>query len=73
MIDSERWKKLSLAKKLKILRAERGISQTELEGLAGIGCISTIESGHVLNPGVVTIQKLAKALGVSVLELIDDT
>mgnify|MGYP001558238642 CR=1 FL=1 len=56
---------------LKRIRTKKGISQGDIarELEVGRGFISTIESGKT-NPTLATIAKLAKAVGVSINELL---
>lgn len=60
-----------LGSNLKRIRTEKGISQGDIgrELKVSRGFISTIENGKT-NPTLSTITKLAKALGVSVDELL---
>jgi len=59
-----------LAENLKRIRAEKDISQGDIVKSTGIdkAMISNIENGKT-NPTLATIAKLAKAIGVSVGEL----
>lgn len=59
-----------LAENLKRIRSEKDISQGDIVKSTGIdkAMISNIENGKT-NPTLATIAKLAKALGVSVGEL----
>lgn len=56
---------------LKEIREKRNLTQDELAELSGVrqSTISNIELGHTVNPGLDTLQKLSKALGVSLDEL----
>lgn len=60
-----------LAQNLKRIRAAKGISQGDVVKATGIdkAMISNIENGKT-NPTLSTIAKLAKAVGVSIDELI---
>lgn len=60
-----------LGKNLKRIRTEKGISQGEIGRILGVdkGFVSNIENGKT-NPTLATIAKIAKAIGVSVGELI---
>jgi len=62
----------TIAKNIKILRKEQGISQDRLSKLADIShnTIIKIESGAIHNPTIETAQKIAHALGVGVDDLI---
>ncbi len=59
---------------LRAIRGERGYSQEELAEKAEVKAktISEIELGQVARPLAGTIYRLAKALGVTVLELTRD-
>jgi len=61
-----------IGKNLKKLRKQRGLSQDRLSKLADISynTVIKLESGGITNPTIETLQKMAKALGVSVDELI---
>lgn len=66
-------KKLSaIAKNIKRLRKEKGISQDKLSKLADVSfhTITKIEAGNTSNPTVDTVRKIAEVFGVSVDELI---
>jgi len=63
----------ALAKNIKKLRKKLGISQDKLSKLADVSHNNTIikiESGGIQNPTIKTAQKIARALGVSLDELI---
>ena len=59
-----------LGKNLKRIRTTKGISQGEIGRILEVdkGFVSNIENGKT-NPTLATITKLAKAIGVSVGEL----
>jgi len=61
-----------LSKNLKKLREKKGLSQDRLAKLADIAnnTIIKIEQGENINPRLDTLKKIAKALEVSVDELI---
>lgn len=63
-----------IGQRLRVLRAERGMTISDLADAAGIssGLISQIESGNS-NPSMKTIEKLRLALGVNVWEFTDMT
>ncbi len=65
-------RKTNLTKKVKQLREKLGLSQEKLARLADVSnnTIINIEAGKQNNPTIDTLQKVAKALGVSVEELI---
>ncbi len=58
---------------VKRLRERKGLSQLELAKRAGVaqGYISDLEAGRKKNPGIETLRKLARALGVPVTELVE--
>jgi transcriptional regulator with XRE-family HTH domain len=57
---------------LKRLREAKGLSQLQLAKRADVAqaYISEMEAGDKKNPGIETLRKLAKALGVPVAELL---
>ena len=59
--------------RLREARLGAGLSQSELEELSGIpkARLSRYENGHVA-PSIQTLERLAKALGVSEASLLDD-
>ena len=59
---------------LKRIRAEKGLSQLALAKRARVAqaYISEMEAGRKRNPGIATLRKLAKALGVPVTELLEE-
>lgn len=65
-------RKSDITKNIKKLRKEKGISQDRLSKLAdlSLNTIVNIETGNNPNPTFETLQKIAKALGVSLDELI---
>lgn len=64
--------KTNLARKAKQLREKLGLSQEKLARLADVSnnTIINIEAGKQDNPTIDTLKKVAKALDVSVEELI---
>ena len=60
-----------IAKNIKKIRKKRSISQDKLSKLTEVAynTIIKIESGAIQNPTIETIQKIAKALDVSLDEL----
>lgn len=62
----------ALARNLKKLRKKKGLSQDRLAKLADVAnnTIIKIEQGENINPTLDTLKKMAKALDVSVDELI---
>jgi transcriptional regulator with XRE-family HTH domain len=61
----------TIAKNIKKIRKKRGISQDKLSKLAEVAynTIIKIESGTIQNPTIKTVQKIAKALDISLDEL----
>ena len=57
-----------IGKRIKILRLDRGLTQGDIEEATGVSRshISKIESGKVTNPGLDTLEKISKALKVSI-------
>jgi transcriptional regulator with XRE-family HTH domain len=66
--------KSTIAKNIKKLRKQRGLSQDKLSKLADIShnTIIKIESGAIQSPTMDTASKIAKALGVSLDDLINN-
>jgi len=62
----------TIAKNIKKYRKEKGLSQDKLSRLADVShaTIIKIESGGIQSPTIDTVQKIAKALGVGVDDLI---
>ncbi|MFH1968434.1 MAG: helix-turn-helix transcriptional regulator [bacterium] len=62
----------TIAKNIKRHRKEKGLSQDKLSRLADVShaTIIKIESGGIQSPTISTVQKIAKALGVGVDDLI---
>ena len=60
---------LRVERALQVLRESVGRSQTELAEAAGVKqpMIARLEAGRVKNPGILTIAKLANALGQSMI------
>jgi transcriptional regulator with XRE-family HTH domain len=54
------------------LRATRGVTQEQLAKRAKLarGYLAQLEAGHKVNPSLPTLRRLAKALRVSVTELL---
>jgi transcriptional regulator with XRE-family HTH domain len=61
-----------IGKVLKRLREAKALSQLELAKRAGVAqaYLSELEAGQKKNPGIETLRKIAKALGVPVTELL---
>lgn len=70
IIISQRWK--LIAHNLRILRKKKGLSQEKLARLADISLntLTKIESGFAKKPTIQTVVKLAKALNISLDELV---
>ena len=62
-----------IGKNLKNLRKQKGLSQDRLSKLADISynTVIKLETGGIVNPTIETLQKIAKALGVGVDDLIN--
>ena len=62
----------TVAKNIKKYRKEKGLSQDKLSRLADVShaTIIKIESGGIQSPTIDTVQKIAKALGIGVEDLI---
>jgi transcriptional regulator with XRE-family HTH domain len=65
-------KTTTIAKNIKKYRKEKGLSQDKLARLADVAhaTIIKIESGGIQSPTIDTVQKIAKALGVGLEDLI---
>lgn len=61
-----------IGKNIKKLRKQKGLSQDRLSKLADISynTVIKLESDGITNPSIDTLQKLAKALNVSVDDLL---
>ena len=61
-----------IGKNIKKLRKQKGLSQDRLSKLADISynTVIKLESGGITNPSIDTLKKLAKALNVSVDNLL---
>jgi len=61
-----------IGKNLKKLRKKKGLSQDRVSKLADISynTVIKLESGGITNPTIETLQKIAKALNVSVDDLL---
>jgi transcriptional regulator with XRE-family HTH domain len=64
--------KSNIAKNIKKLRQEKGISQDRLSKLAdlSLNSIVNIETGNNPNPTIETLEKIAKAFEISIDELL---
>lgn len=65
---------MTISEKLKALRKEKNMTISDIHRLTGvaIGTIGDVERGKIQNPGIYTIEKIARALGVSTLYFLDD-
>lgn len=65
---------MTTAEKVRLLRIERGLTQEELGHIIGVqkSAINKYEKGRVVNIKRSTLQKLADALGVAPVDLLDD-
>ena len=63
-----------LGKNIKRIRQRRNLTQDKLARLADIPytTITKIETGVIKQPSVLAVAKIAKALGVSLDELVED-
>lgn len=63
-----------LAENIKRYRKEKGLSQRALVRASDVTYseLSKIEAGYIQNPGVITVKKIAMALGVSVDDLLKE-
>ena len=64
-------KTTTIAKNIKKYRKEKGLSQDKLARLADIAhaTIIKIESGGIQSPTIDTVQKIARALGIGLDDL----
>lgn len=64
---------MNIAKRIKTIRETKGMSQKELITAVGLGApmYSRIETGKV-EPSLTTLEKIAKALGVSLVDFFED-
>lgn len=65
---------MKTADKIKLLRTQKGLTQEELGRIVGVqrAAINKYEKGTVVNIKRSTLQKLADALGVLPVDLLDD-
>ena len=63
-----------LAENIKRYRKEKGLSQRALVRASDVTYseLSKIEAGYIQNPGVITVKKIAMALGVSLDDLVKE-
>lgn len=62
-----------IAKNLRHIREQRGLLKTELAELSGVTrvTINNIELGTRKGCNIITLNKLAKALGISIFDLLE--
>ena len=62
-----------LSENIKRYRDKAGLSQRALVRASDVTYseLSKIEAGYILNPGVKTVQKIARALGVTIDDLMN--
>ncbi|MBU5256818.1 helix-turn-helix domain-containing protein [Tissierella praeacuta] len=65
---------MRIAENIKKLRVERGLTLRQLASKSELafGAIGNIERGVIKDPQISTVIKLAKALEVTVAELVED-
>lgn len=65
---------MSTSTRIRTRRKELGLSQQRLAEKAGLALsqVSKLEQGAITDPHVSTVRKLAKALEISVCELIEE-
>jgi len=65
---------MTIAQRIQKYRRARGLSQRALAPRAGLslGYLGRLEAGYHPAPSVVTLTKLARALGVRVAKLVED-
>jgi transcriptional regulator with XRE-family HTH domain len=64
---------MTIGARVKRLRSQRGLSQYALAKHSGVSqpYLWELEAGQKTNPGIETLRKLAKALGVPVARLLE--
>lgn len=64
---------VDLGQRIKIIRQNKGLSQSEIENRTGIKreYLSKIENSELKNPTYGTIQKICKGIDISIAELLD--
>jgi len=64
----------TIAERVRVYREQRGLSQRGLARAAGVGAVlvTKLESEAISDPRISTLRKLAKALDVTVAELIGE-
>lgn len=66
---------LALGERVRAWREQRGLTQAELAGLAGLGpdVVSRLENGRYRSPGLRTLRRVAAGLDLRVGDLLPDT
>ena len=61
---------ITIGDKIGLMREQRGITWRKFQKLAGMhaGSIRTIVAGNVVNPGIFTLGRILKALGISLVD-----
>ncbi len=64
---------LDLGQRIRAIRQNKGLSQSEVEKITGIKreYLSKIENGELTNPTYNTIQKVCRGINISIGELLD--
>lgn len=65
---------MNFAERVKCLRISRGLNQGQVAERAGVvkSYVSMVESGDIANPTLDSMEKIAKGLGVSMCQLLQD-
>ncbi len=65
---------MNFAERVKCLRISRGLNQGQVAERAGVvkSYVSMVESGDIANPTLDSLEKIAKGLGVSMCQLLQD-
>jgi transcriptional regulator with XRE-family HTH domain len=60
-------------KQIRIIRQNKGIKQNQLAAMCGLrqATLSNLETGRARNPKMETLERIAKALGVSIGDLLE--
>lgn len=71
-VERERRSRVSLGQRVQELRKDRGLTQEALSGQARINrvTLADLERGDEQNPQLQTLKKIAKALGVDLVDLV---
>lgn len=70
--DEEEWISIRIRENLQRIMDERGMSAREVTAKAGTGrtAVSDILSGKSKSPGALTLDKIARALNVTIVDLV---